>query len=137
MLVKWNGDGLLGVPLVGGPKDNVVGKSSVEILIPGWNEVTDANWELMALHLKDKLEDETIALYGKKEVNKETGVVSYSGQALRDVRADIGRDIVKECYSVKCLEVWAEDPKISSDVQFFIAKQIEYCKTGEGPKAKK
>ena len=131
MLVKWNGEGLLGVSLIGGEGSKE--STGVEVLLPGWNEISDENWALMALHLKDKIESEKIVLYGKKEADKATGAITYSGQALRDVRADLARDIVKECYSVKCLKVWVEDPKLSSEVRFLVDKQIEYCMKGEGP----
>jgi hypothetical protein len=144
MLIKWNGDGLLGLPQVAvGVKEgstdlfsNDMGR--VVILLPGWNEITDEEWELAAPHIKDKMEGENpkIEIYAKKEADKETGSVRYVGQAIGDVRSDKARDIVTNCFNVKCLKKWDDNMKITTEVAHLIDKQLEYCLSGEGPKKK-
>lgn len=138
MLVKWNGDGLMAVPLVTGEASQLVGKEGMVWFMPGWNEITDEQWQIISIHVQDHLSSEKMVINGKKEVDKnDPSKIAYTGVSLRDVRADVAKDIVRGCYNLSCLYEWSEDAKLSSEVRFHIEKQIEACEKGEDPKAKK
>lgn len=138
MLIKWNGDGLLGLPVIDGNlKTTLVGQDEIIVIMPGWNEIEDDKWNIIATHVEDKLASGKLEMQGTKEIDKETKAISYVGKALRDVRADIARTIVQECYNKSVLESWTNDARLSSEVRYLVDKQIEYCLAGKGPEDKK
>jgi hypothetical protein len=143
MLIKWTGDGVLGLPQIaiskdGESKDLYTDMGNVVTILPGWNEITDEEWALAYPHIKDLLNPNTgnpyIEVYGKKVADGDTGESSIVGQAIEDVRADRAKEIVTNCFNVKVLERWDANMKIGTEIAHLIDKQLEACMNGEGPK---
>ncbi len=124
MLVNWKADHMNVVSLVDstytGP---LVGKDTVEVLMPGWNEVPDTAWDLMYPQMKQYIEQEKLEFYCTKKT--EDGVTTFTGQPLRDVRADKAREIVKGCFNVANLKTWQDDMKITTEIRHLIDRQVE------------
>lgn len=115
MLLKWNKDHINGIPVVtGNETTGALSKSMMVTLIPGWNEVTFQQFEIILPMIKDKIEDGSIEVYGKKEKN-EAGEMVYVDQLFIDVRKDFARDIIRECYNPKLLNKWLNDPKVEKE----------------------
>lgn len=128
MLIKWNGDGLMGTPLVN-PDSKTQGGEKTLIFMPGWNEIPDEHFALLKDTFQSDIEAKRIELYCKMEKDAD-GNPTYVGQALRDVRSDVARKIVAETFNVKILRTWADDPKIDRDLRYYIDKQIDACLKG-------
>lgn len=141
MLIKWNGDGMMGTPLVN-PAVRSQGGEKTVLFAPGWNEIPDEHFELLKDTFKSDIENNRIELYCKKEkvksktIDPETGkeveieTEKYVGQPLRDVRADTARKIVAETFNLTTLRAWAVDPKMDRDLRYYIEKQIDACNAG-------
>lgn len=137
MLIRWTKDNILTAPLIDvNYKGPLVGKDTVLVLLPGWNEVTDEQWDLAYIHVKDKLEAGLLELYCTKKQGSEPGTVEFVGQALRDVRADKAREIVKGCFNMKNLKTWQDDMKITTEIRHLIDRQIENIENYGEAKAK-
>lgn len=141
MLIKSNSEGPLGIPLLppkkaGEPESTsfLVAKDKILILLFGWNEVTPEQWECIAPHVADRIADGRLEIYAKKVKDAESGLDTYAEQSFEDVRADKAKEIVQGCYNLEQLYRWEENPKLSQEIRYYIAKQIEYCENGEGPK---
>lgn len=129
MLIKWNGTGLMGTPLVN-PASTTKGGEKTIIFLPGWNEIPDEWFDLLKDTLRDDIENKRIELYCKMEKD-ENGNQKYVGQALQDVRSDVARKIIAETFNLDVLKTWADNPKIDRDLRFYIDKQIDACEKGE------
>lgn len=143
MLIKWNGSGLGMVPLLGGKENEKFLQGGTNNygqvrLMPGWNQVSARNWELMAPHLKDQLEQGTAEIPKKAEwqelvddkkkpIVDEDGnpVMGYINTDLADIRADLGRKIVAETWNFETLELWMDDMSLSSELRNYIQKQYD------------
>lgn len=143
MLIKWNGSGLGMVPLLGGKENEKFLQGGTNNygqvrLMPGWNQVSERNWELMAPHLKDQLEQGTAEIPKKAEWQElvddkkkpivgEDGkpVMGYTNTDLADIRADLGRKIVAETWNFETLELWMDDMSLSSELRNYIQKQYD------------
>lgn len=141
MLIKSNSEGPLGIPLLPprkadeAPSTNfLVAKDKILILLYGWNEVTSEQWESIAPNIADRIADGRLEIFAKKTKDSESGLDTYTEQAFEDVRSDKAKEIVQGCYNLDQLYKWEENAKLSQEVRYYIAKQIEYCENGEGPK---
>jgi hypothetical protein len=131
MLVKNLKDNLKAVPLV--KADGTPTGEKMILLFTGWNEIPVALWESAYYALKSDI-DVSVELKCKEEDIKDADGkkigIRYIDQLLQDVRSDIARDVIKGCFNIPNLEIWAKDPKISSELRALADMQLADCKNG-------
>jgi hypothetical protein len=130
MLCKWNGDGLMGCPIIDPTRTNR--GEEMAMFTPGWNEVADDKFNLMAPSFADYFADKRMELYGDKKTTNAEGKEVWVGIEFRDVRNDIARKIVNETFDFRLLKKWLDDPKVDRDLKYNIEKQREACLKGTG-----
>lgn len=130
MLCKWNGDGLMGCPVID-PKNLNRGEKMV-MFTPGWNEVQDDQFNLMAPSFADYFAEKRMELYGDKKTQDAEGKDVWVGIEFRDVRNDIARKIIADTFDFRLLKKWLDDPKVDRDLKYNIEKQREACMKGTG-----
>lgn len=140
MLCKWNGQGLMGTPLID-PNAVSRGGEKMVMFMPGWNEVPDNQFNMIAVSLQDLVDNGRLELYDCKEVKEtdaegkpvENGKLVFVGKEFRDVRNDVARKMILEVFDFKLLQKWLDDPKVDRDIKYNIEKQLEACIKGEAP----
>jgi len=135
MIVKWNGDGILMVPVVGGGGKGRTGGEPLVRLLPGFNEVADEQWNLIRPHVQQKMDSGKLEEFSKKEKDEEGNSV-ISGVALRRFMPNRAREAVKECYSIETLEFWLKgakdyEPETRDEIRAMIKDQIAAIKEGK------
>jgi len=143
MLVKVKSDngGPVMVPYI--TKDSVTNSPSMVMLLDGWNEIPEDIWPLVEatmehgistgkFDIKCKTIEEEYEVKGEDDKPvKKTREVRIQ-QPLQDVRADIARQIVKECYNPITLQAWAKDIKLSAELRALVDMCLqEIDKLGE------
>lgn len=136
MLIKWNGKGLWAIPIVNGDETaSMITKEKMEVLLPGWNEMDNERFEKALPSIYEYIADGRAEPYGKvvRETDEETGNVTYKfdGKYLLDVRADVARTLIKECYNVALLEKWMKDPKVEKEFYVSLKEQLDACLKGD------
>lgn len=124
-------------------------------LIPGTNNIPDAQWEIMKdiTSVKRKIESREIVLFAntkevkemkKKKNGEDTGTeVTVQVQepvALKEMEPADAVKLIEECNNMKNLEAWNEEKGLSDELRFAIKKQIDvlnkFIETGVMPKKK-
>ena len=135
MLIKWNGKGLWAVPIVKGDETMaMITKEKMEILLPGWNEMSKEKFALALPSIFEYIADGRAETYNKvKRIVDEEGKVTfeYEDKEFLDVRADQARNLIKDCYNVALLEKWMKDPKVEKEYYVSLKEQLEACLKGD------
>jgi hypothetical protein len=135
MLVKWNGKGLWAIPIVKGDETaNMITKEKMEVLVPGWNEIDNDRFDAALPSIYEYFLDGRAEPYGKvtKDEDEDGKVIyKYEGKYLLDVRADVARNLIKECFNVALLEKWMKDPKVEKEFYVALKDQLDACLKGD------
>lgn len=118
MLVKLNENRVVMVPAVEG--------APMLRLIPGINEVPDAQWGSVKKSLESKLSDKLIEEVGSTTV-KGKGQNAQDvtvGKTIKDLSFGEAESIIKQTLDVKLLETWKKGEE-RQDVRLAILNQIE------------
>lgn len=121
MLVKLNENRVIMVPATEG--------APMLRLIPGINEVPDAQWNAIKKNLEGKLSDKLIEEVGSTTV-KGKGANAQDvtvGKTLKDLSFGEAEAIIKQTLDVALLETWKKAEE-RSDVRLAILNQIDEMK---------
>ena len=121
MLVKLNENRVIMVPATEG--------APMLRLIPGINEVPDAQWNAIKKNLEGKLSDKLIEEVGATTV-KGKGANAQDvtvGKTLKDLSFGEAEAIIKQTLDVALLETWKKAEE-RSDVRLAILNQIDEMK---------
>ena len=93
------------IPLIADPKDPKSYSRTQIQLLPGTNEVSDAEWEAIKPHIAVEIK------IGEIEVIKVASKKAGGGKArsLKDVPANIARDLIAKCSNPATLKRWFKE----------------------------
>lgn len=147
MIVNWKGERVLSVPVIyknrkkGDGGENVteirhVGSQSNVVLIPGYNDVDDAEWRRIQRHLQRYLDTGKMEIEFKKEKDEESDRYIVVGVPLRRVQPRKAMVMVKGCYNLETLKLWQQggrpdyEVEVRDEIRAAIKDQMEKITTG-------
>jgi len=115
MIVEWTKDRVNVIPCLGSGGLIV----SKVVLLPGFNDIPDDQWNQARINAKDdidrkiivevspeKKEEKIKAKDPKSGIETETTVVSYTGKSLKKMTPTEAEDIVKGTFNLMTLKKW-------------------------------
>ena len=90
------------------------------LLMGGWNEIVPADYKYCKETMQVGIESGKFELKGKKGEDDE---VLECG--LEDIRADIAKNVVRDCFNPVTLERWKDDPKLTSELRGTVEIQLQ------------
>ena len=145
MIVNWKGERVLSVPVIergetedGEIKDTSrVGAHKSVILIPGYNDIDDDDWEVIEIHLSKYIEIGRISTETKREKvdEEEGGGYAKVGVPLRRIPPAKAKNIVDGCFNLASLELWLNgkgdyEPEVRDEIRTQIKEQVAKIRAG-------
>lgn len=124
MLVKWDVDCIKVIP--------TIENSASVILVPGYNEVNDANWKYARGRVLKEIEtgrivEEWVKINAEQKedfaliITQDKGLMAPA--KLKDIQRPRVKDVVKSTYHVTTLDRWLEE-ELRADVRIEILRQL-------------
>jgi hypothetical protein len=160
MIVNWKGDRVLSVPVLMARSSeqsslkfsNPVGGEKLVRLIPGYNEIMEKDWEIVADLLQRYIDNGKLETFGKKErqdvevevVDSESGEVSKEvesvtkerGISIRRFTPKAAKDAVKGCFNLDTLNFWLTgsetyEAEVRDEIRVLIKEQVDQIQGGD------
>lgn len=105
-------------------------------ILPGWNEIDDAQWFLCRPHLVNLIDSGQIEEISREEKDPETGAISYVGLKITDFKNKQGAvhspeklvQIIRGCNSLDTLTKWLAE-EVRDEMRLEIKKKIDELNT--------
>jgi hypothetical protein len=113
------------IPLIPNPKEPKSYSRNLIQLLPGTNEVTEDEWEAIKPHVAQEIKDGEIVPFAVKTASR--SVPDGKARNLKDVPANIARDIIEKCVNPATLKKWYGE-ETRDEVHMAISKRMRTLK---------
>jgi len=113
------------IPVTKEQKEYTLARSQVQLL-PGVNEVTDQEWDVMKSHLSKEMKRGEISAI-EKNVPKDKKNPTGKAHNLKDISAKEAQALVKECVNPDTLKKWYQE-ETREEIRLYIVEKMKELK---------